>query len=171
MHDSNSRYDAVIIGCSMAGLYAAELLAATGRKVGVFERRRSLDPSRRTLIVTQGLARVLGSVPEGSTLHRIQFVEVEAGAQQARIELDEPDLIVERSAPDRRLHAAPIAFEGFETDVLRVGRVGLRHGPSVAEAEAEVIALGRAHDRSRWEPARPARGRSLRSRTGCPPHW
>ena len=92
------RYDVAIIGCSTAGLYAAERLAAAGQSVAVFDRRSTIGEPRRTLIVTPDLAEVLDVVPEEATLNRIRVMELEATGERTSIELEEPDLIVERGA-------------------------------------------------------------------------
>lgn len=89
-------YDVAIIGASTSGLYAAELLASAGRRVGVFERRPNLEAARRTLIVTPGFQRVV-DVPEEAILHRLTYLDLRAGEQETRVELRDPDLIVERS--------------------------------------------------------------------------
>lgn len=96
------KYDIAIIGASTSGLYAAELLALAGRRVGVFERRSNLAAARRTLIVTPAFSRVL-DVPDESILHRLTYLDLQAGQQEARVELQDPDLIVERSYLMRHL--------------------------------------------------------------------
>jgi flavin-dependent dehydrogenase len=88
--------DVAIIGASSAGLYAAEQLARGGRRVAVFERQPSLAPARRTLIVTPQLRHVLGYIPESAILHRIHTMEVATPGASLSVELQDPDLIVER---------------------------------------------------------------------------
>jgi flavin-dependent dehydrogenase len=89
--------DVAIIGASSAGLYAAEQLARAGRRVGIFERQTRLAPARRTLIVTPQLQHVLGYIPEAAVLHRIRVMAVATLSASLSVELQEPDLIVERS--------------------------------------------------------------------------
>jgi len=90
------KLDVAIIGASSAGLYAAEQLARAGRRVGVFEQHAELDPACRTLIVTPQLQRLLGYVPDAVVLHRIQVMAVATPGVSVRVELQDPDLIVER---------------------------------------------------------------------------
>jgi flavin-dependent dehydrogenase len=91
------RYDVAIIGASTAGLYAAEQLARAGLTVGVFERQPELQPARRTYIITPHLRRLLGYEPESAVLHSIRFMDVATPNAFARVELGEPDVIIERS--------------------------------------------------------------------------
>ncbi len=91
------RYDVAIIGASSSGLYAAEQLARAGLAVGVFERQPELEPARRTYIITPQLSRLLGYEPEPAVLHRIRIMAVATPNAFARVELGEPDVIVERS--------------------------------------------------------------------------
>ncbi|MFB0535401.1 MAG: NAD(P)/FAD-dependent oxidoreductase [Anaerolineae bacterium] len=90
------KLDVAIIGASSAGLYAAEQLARAGRRVGVFEQHAELDPACRTLIVTPQLQRLLGYVPDAVVLHRIQVMAMATPGVSVRVELQDPDLIVER---------------------------------------------------------------------------
>ena len=90
------RYDVAIIGASSSGLLAAEQLARAGLAVGVFERQPELQLARRTYIITPQLRRLLGYEPEPAVLHRIRFMDVATPNAFARVELGEPDVIVER---------------------------------------------------------------------------
>lgn len=89
-------FDVVIIGASSAGLFAAERLAQAGRHVGVFEQQAELVPARRTLIVTPRLREVLGYVPDVAVLHRITTMALASPNASVEVELQDPDLIVER---------------------------------------------------------------------------
>jgi flavin-dependent dehydrogenase len=89
-------FDVVIIGASSAGLYAGEQLARAGRRVGVLEQNIELAPARRTLIVTPQLQRLLGYLPDTALLHRIQVMAVATPGASIYVELQDPDLIVER---------------------------------------------------------------------------
>lgn len=95
--------DAAIIGASAAGLFAAEHLARAGWRVGVFERQPTLDPARRTLIITPQLQHVLGSLPQAALLHHSRIMTVETVQARLRLEFAQPDWIVERSALTRLL--------------------------------------------------------------------
>lgn len=88
--------DVAIIGASSAGLYAAEQLARAGQRVGVFDQYTNLAPARRTLIVTPQLQRVLGCVPDTAVLHRIRVMAMATSGATLSVELQDPDLIVER---------------------------------------------------------------------------
>ena len=55
--------DIAIIGASSSGLFAAEKLALAGKKVGVFEREKELNPTRRTYIITPYLADIFDNFP------------------------------------------------------------------------------------------------------------
>jgi len=90
-------FDIVIIGASMAGLYAGESLARAGKRVAIFERQKDLNPARRTLIVTHLLRKILGSLPDDMILHEIDAMAVATSNRETTIPLKEPDLIVERA--------------------------------------------------------------------------
>ena len=109
-------FDVVIIGASTAGLYAGEVLALAGKKVGLFERQRELRPARRTLIVTPLLRKVLGPLPHEVVLHEIEIMAVATSNQELSIPLKEPDLIVERA---RMIHWLTSKFQaaGGEAEV------------------------------------------------------
>ncbi len=89
--------DVAIIGASSAGFYAAEQLARAGQRVTVFEQQASLAPARRTLIVTPQLQRLLGYVPDTAVLHRIWIMSTATSGASVSVELQDPDLIVERA--------------------------------------------------------------------------
>lgn len=89
--------DVAIIGASSSGLYAAELLARGGARVGVFEQYPVLEPARRTLIVTPQLQRVLGYEYPEATLHRIDIMTVATPGAEVSITLREADVIIERN--------------------------------------------------------------------------
>ena len=55
-----------VVGSSVAGLYAAGLLARGGASVEVLERDERLDPVARTLIVTSHMRDLLGAAGEPS---------------------------------------------------------------------------------------------------------
>ncbi len=88
--------DVAIIGASSAGLYAAEQLARAGQRVGVFEQQAEPASARRTLIVTSQLQRLLDYIPDAAVLHRIHVMAVTTPSATLRVELQDPDLIVER---------------------------------------------------------------------------
>lgn len=90
--------DVAIIGASTSGLCAAELLAREGVRVQVFERQPRLNPARRTLIVTPEFSRILGELPTNVVLHTINRLAIDCREATSVVKLNNPDLIVERSA-------------------------------------------------------------------------
>jgi flavin-dependent dehydrogenase len=91
------RWDVVVVGASAAGLYAAEQLARAGRQVEIFERWETLAPARRTYIITSQLRQLMGEIPCQAVLNHIRTIEIATPGACARVELGDPDLIVERS--------------------------------------------------------------------------
>jgi flavin-dependent dehydrogenase len=91
-------FDAAIIGASSAGLFAAEGLARAGWRVGVFEQERGLSRARRTLIVTFQLKRLLDCELDGAVLQHTRVMAVNTTGACTRIELREPDMVIERSS-------------------------------------------------------------------------
>jgi digeranylgeranylglycerophospholipid reductase len=92
-----------VVGGSASGLYAASLLAQRGANVRVMERAPSLDPVRRTLIVTQHYRELLGAVAEPSIVNEIHRFELFTDGRSATIPLAKPDLIIERATLIRSL--------------------------------------------------------------------
>jgi geranylgeranyl diphosphate/geranylgeranyl-bacteriochlorophyllide a reductase len=105
-----------IVGGSAAGLFAALRLAQAGRSVRLFERAERLDPAFRTLIVTHRIRDLLGSSFERSVVNEIRRFELFTDGRAATIQLDSPDLIIERSSLIRALadeaqgHGAQLEF-------------------------------------------------------------
>jgi len=142
--------DIAIIGGSSAGFYAAELLAARGRRVAVFERRNSLSHSRRTLIVTSELERVTGPVPTSVRLEETRIIKLVCQEKSADVSLLRPDPVVERAAfvhwmHDRAVKAGAEVFWGTAlTGVsLKGGSACLefsgRRGPRQVRAREAII--------------------------------
>jgi digeranylgeranylglycerophospholipid reductase len=90
-------YDTLVIGGSCSGLRTAELLAESGQRVLVVERKRALDTLERTWIVTPHLHRVLGFQPNEAVVHRTGVMRVIAGRTENSVRLQIPDLVVERA--------------------------------------------------------------------------
>ncbi|HIC89787.1 MAG TPA: NAD(P)/FAD-dependent oxidoreductase [Anaerolineae bacterium] len=88
--------DIVIIGASSSGLFAAEQLARAGRQVHVYEQHETLNPARRTLIITPSLNRVLGFIPKEAVLHQTSVMALASPNAANQVVLHEPDMIVER---------------------------------------------------------------------------
>jgi flavin-dependent dehydrogenase len=94
-----------IIGGSTAGFFTASLLARRGLSVRVFEQAEQLDPAPRTLIVTHRMRELLGAQAEPSVVNEIHRFEMFTDGRAATVELDRPDLIVERARLIRGLAA------------------------------------------------------------------
>jgi len=118
-------YEVIVVGASSAGLYAAELLAAQGRRVAVLDRAVEINPQERTYIITPGLYQVMDEIPSGLVQQRIERFQIQSGQNQADIPLSAPDLIIDRadliSALAARATAAGVEiitdceFLGFES--------------------------------------------------------
>src|ERR1700735_2662022 len=93
-----NRQSIAVIGGSAAGLLTAAVLARKGLPVRVFERIETLEHPERTLIVTNRMRHLLGSAAEKSGVNQIRRFELFTDARCATLELDEPDLIIERRA-------------------------------------------------------------------------
>ena len=92
------KFDVVIVGASSAGLQAARKLAAGGKKVAVLERQKVFKPARRTLIVTPELQTVLTDLPPEAILYRTGTMKICSPGLSAQVQLQNPDLIVERAS-------------------------------------------------------------------------
>ena len=90
-------YDVVVIGASSAGLLAAELLAKKGKKVILFERDQDLSPARRTYIITSEIYRFIPDLPTELIRHTISSIRVQTGEHLAEIQLNSPDIVIERN--------------------------------------------------------------------------
>lgn len=90
-------YDTIVVGGSCAGLRTAGLLAESGHRVLVLERRAALDRLERTWIVTPHLTPILGFQPKEVVVHRTGVMRLIAGNASRDVQLQEPDLIVERA--------------------------------------------------------------------------
>src|SRR5690349_25117518 len=86
-----------VVGASAAGLFSALLFARAGRQVRVFERAERLDPAVRTLIVTERIRNILGPSLEKCAVNEIRGIELFTDGRAAAIQLDVPDLVIERS--------------------------------------------------------------------------
>lgn len=105
-----------IIGASISGLFAAELLARGGVEVEVYDKENELGSPSRTLIVTNKLKEVLDSLPEEAILNRLRFIEVRCRATSTKLQLPFSDLVVERKDLVRLL--ARQAIEGGAKIIL-----------------------------------------------------
>jgi flavin-dependent dehydrogenase len=96
MHHIDEAAPVIIVGASVAGLFAAQQLAESHVPVQVCERAEQLASRARTLIVTPELQRVLGFSPASATLNAVHTLELCTSTRTVPITLREPDLIVER---------------------------------------------------------------------------
>ena len=92
-----------MVGGSAAGLYTAACVAQGGRAVRVLESKSSLDPARRTLIVTDHFRRQVNGAAGASILNEIRRFELFTNGRSAIVSLRQPDLIIERSRLIRAL--------------------------------------------------------------------
>lgn len=120
-------YDTIVVGASGAGLRTAELLAESGMRVLVMERRPALDRIDRTWIVTPHLQRVLGFQPHEAIVHRTGTMRLFAGRSSRDVSLHSPDLVVER-ARLLPLLAQRAAQAGAEV-ALGTGTAGIELAP------------------------------------------
>jgi flavin-dependent dehydrogenase len=121
LKEAHLHFDVVIIGASSAGLFAAEQLAREGIRVGVFERQETLDPARRTYILTPHIDKVMDGVPEALVLHRVTTMAVETVNASVEIPLRQPDLVMERNEiirylAERAREAGVALFMGHSFD-------------------------------------------------------
>lgn len=86
-----------VAGASIAGLFTAYRLARAGKEVHIFEAQAPFQPAERTLIVTPAFLRLLDFDAGEAILHRIEAFELISRAASARIQLCEPDIVLERS--------------------------------------------------------------------------
>jgi digeranylgeranylglycerophospholipid reductase len=93
----------VVVGASTGGLLAAITLARGGVPVTVLERSPELDPTPRTLIVTNEMRAHLGGLGEHAVLNEIRRFEMSANGTSTIVDLRQPDLIIERAALIRDL--------------------------------------------------------------------
>jgi len=101
--------DVEIVGGSAAGLFAAYLLARQGKSVRVFDANDVLNVDSRTLITTSHLTDVLGFFPQEAVVNKIDRFELFSPGRSVAIPMQEPDLVVERSAVVRLLARLAVA--------------------------------------------------------------
>src|SRR5271169_2918002 len=94
----NANKTVAVVGGSAAGLLTAAVLARQGVGVRVYERIETLEPTERTLIVTNRMRALLGRAAEGSIVNEIRRFELFTDGRSATFELKQPDLIIERRA-------------------------------------------------------------------------
>ena len=85
-----------VIGASVSGLFSAYLLAKEGVEVEVYERGDALGRPSRTLVVTSKISEILDFIPEEAILNKVRYIELYSRSRSARLELADPDLVLER---------------------------------------------------------------------------
>jgi digeranylgeranylglycerophospholipid reductase len=158
----------VVIGASVAGLFAAQQLAHAKVPVHLYERTDPPAMRARTLIVTPQLHRALGFSVDAATVNTVHTLELHSKHRSVAIALREPDLIVERTALMRMLAARAHA-----------AGVRLAYGHEFADLDADgdlasVVVRRRGSDRTERVAARAVlAGDGVRShvarRVGAPP--
>jgi digeranylgeranylglycerophospholipid reductase len=120
--------DIDIVGGSAAGLFAGYLLAREGRRVRLFDANDVLNVDSRTLITTSRLSDVLGFFPDEAVVNQIDQIDLHSPNRSVSIPMQQPDLVVERTAVIRLLARKAIEA-GVElrsgcklVDVLPAGR-------------------------------------------------
>ena len=118
-----SQHATVVIGGSIAGLYAAYLLAKSGKEVHLFDENHIEQAHPRTLIATAQLIDTLGFSPSEAIVNHIHTIELFSPGHNLKVALSQPDLVVERATMIRMLaHMAMQAgvkiWHGFRFEQL-----------------------------------------------------
>lgn len=118
--------DVVVVGASCAGLLAARDLARDGVRTLVLDSREDFDTPSRTWIVTPRIKDLVEFGIEESVVHQTGVMELLVNGSCKRVELEEPDLVVERPTL-RKILAREAERAGAEIRLgRRVGEVDLR---------------------------------------------
>ncbi|HLZ93275.1 MAG TPA: NAD(P)/FAD-dependent oxidoreductase [Candidatus Acidoferrum sp.] len=96
-NEAGASKEVIVVGASAAGLYTAAKVAQGGKSVRVLESRRGLEPTPRTLIVTDHFRNQLGGAANDSVLNEIRRFELFTDGRSAQVALAKPDLIIERA--------------------------------------------------------------------------
>lgn len=141
--------DVVVVGSSVSGLHAAAALARSGLGVEVLERKTVADGPGRTWIVTPAIRRLVPDLDAPAVVHTTGVMEMLAGRAQARVQLADPDLIIERTELIahliRRAEAAGVKIRRGQ-DLLTVQPTGSRLLLTVRDrASGDTHALSARH--------------------------
>ena len=175
----------IVVGGSAAGLFTAVSVARGGRPVRLLESKRQLEPSPRTLIVTDQFCSQLGASAQESIVNEIHQFELFTDGRSAQIALKKPDLIIERSrliaalARDAQLAGASLSFDtrflgigpnehGLRLEVESAGKREELHADSVVGADGAASRVARA---AGWPPVEtvPLVQAIVRLPKDCPP--
>ena len=165
-HDHRDTEDVVVVGSSAAGLYTAARVARGGRRVSVLEAKATSEPAPRTLIVTDYFKNQISQSARSSILNEIRRFELFTDGRSAQINLQQPDLIIERSRLIRSLteeavHAgADLRYDtrfldlspnakGLHVQVDQGGKQEELHAASVVGADGATSRVARA---AGWPP-------------------
>lgn len=152
--------EVLVVGGSAAGLYAAAKVAQGGKRVRVLESKRGLEPTPRTLIVTNHFRRQLGSTANETVLNEIRRFELFTDGRSAQVALSQPDLIIERAklipalAREALQSGAEISFDtrflglspngnGIRVQMETTGRQEELHAKSVVGADGAASRVAR----------------------------
>ena len=164
-HDRNAG-EVVVVGGSAAGFYTATHVARGGRSVRVLESMPTLDPTSRTLIVTDHFKNQIGQSARASILNEIRRFELFTDGRSAVVSLRRPDLIIERSrlipalAQEAQAAGASIDYDtsflglspnghGLRVEVDRGGQRKELHAASLVGADGAVSRVAKA---AGWPP-------------------
>ncbi|MGO8792334.1 MAG: FAD-dependent monooxygenase [Terriglobia bacterium] len=104
----HSQGQIAVIGGSAAGLFTAYRLACAGCDTRVFEGQERFDSAPRTLIVTDRVREILGTIVDKAVVHEIRRFELYTDGRVAKIALRRPDLVIERSVLIQELATAAV---------------------------------------------------------------
>jgi len=140
--------EVIVVGGSAAGLFTAAKVAAGGRRVRVLESMPQLEPTPRTLIVTDHFRSQMGGGAQHSIVNEIRRFELFTDGRSAQVALAKPDLIIERSrlisALAKEAREAG-AFISYDTRFLRIGpnarglRLEVESGGKGEELQADSV--------------------------------
>jgi len=158
--------EVVVVGGSAAGFYTATQVARGGRSVRVLESTPTLDPTPRTLIVTDHFKNLIGQSAQSSILNEIRRFELFTDGRSAVVSLRRPDLIIERSrlipalAQEAQAAGTSIDYDtrflglspngrGLRVEIDRAGQREELHAASVVGADGAVSRVAKA---AGWPP-------------------
>ena len=177
--------EVVVVGGSAAGFHTATHVARGGRSVRVLESMPTLDPTSRTLIVTDHFKNQIGQAARASITNEIRRFELFTDGRSAVVSLHRPDLIIERSrlipalAQEAQAAGASIDYDtrflglspnghGLRVEIDRGGQREELHAASLVGADGAVSRVAKA---AGWPPVDtvPLMQAVVRRPKDCPP--